>query len=876
MLSKWIRRLGLVSLVSVALPSLAASKDLSYYLPEDVSYDPSITKPAEILGHEVGDWHVRHDMLVRYMEVLAEESDRISFEVTGRTHEQRPLVLLTVTSPDNHNNIEQVRQQHLAAADPERDADADDTPLVMYMGYSIHGDESSGSNAALVFAYYLAAAQGDAIEQVLNDSVILLDPALNPDGLARFAQWANQHRGQNLVADPDHREHIQPFVRGRVNHYWFDMNRDWLLLQHPESRARIANFQKWKPNVLTDFHEMGTDSTFFFQPGIPSRKNPITPDENVRLTEILAAEHADSLDELGNLYYTEESFDDFYYGKGSTYPDIQGAVGILFEQASSRGHLQDSVNGEVEFPFTIRNQFITSLSTIYGTHKNKARFIEFQEDTYDRWMEMGDDANFDGYLIGDNSDANRLQGLLDILQQHDIKAYRVERDISTDGKQYAAGRSYFIPAEQPQFGLIKAIFSTRKDFPDNTFYDVSGWTLPLAFNLQFSEYRGRINLADNAWTEPQREQHSLAGDAVAYAFDWNDYLAPGLLQSLLEKDVHARQSHKPLTVDTPNGLATLSAGSIVVTRAYQQHDWQTVQRTLAAAASERNINVVSINSGLTPKGADLGSRNIIPVDEPKVMMLTGDGVSLYEAGEAWYYFDRHVGLPVSMIDTDRLRRVDINKYSHILLVDGSYYTLDDSAKQRLTEWVRNGGTIIGQQGGAEWLAENDILRTQWVSDDIYEQAFDSAGKSYAERDSHYAERRIAGAIFNMDVDTTHPLMFGFPRGKMPVFKDELNAMQTPESPFVSVAHYDQKQPLLSGYADERNRDILKGKTNIAAHRLGSGRVIGFADNVNFRAFFWGTSKLLSNAIYLAPAIEAYAKPIDDKNAADAAAEEAAH
>ncbi|MGM0481459.1 MAG: M14 family zinc carboxypeptidase [Pseudomonadota bacterium] len=876
MLKKLIRGISTVALVSVALPSLAATKDLSYYLPSDVQYDPSITKPSEILGHEVGEWHARHDLIVRYMQVLAEESDRITFEMTGRTHEQRPLVLLTVTSPDNHNNIDDVRQQHLAAADPNRDANPDETPLVMYMGYSIHGDESSGSNAALVFAYYLAAAQGDAIEQVLQDSVVLLDPAFNPDGLARFAQWANQHRGQNLVADGDHREHVQPFVRGRVNHYWFDMNRDWLLLQHPESRARIANFQKWKPNVLTDFHEMGTDSTFFFQPGIPSRKNPITPDENVRLTEILAAEHADSLDEFGNLYYTEESFDDFYYGKGSTYPDIQGAVGILFEQASSRGHLQESINGDVEFPFTIRNQFITSLSTIYGAHKNKARFIEFQEDTYDRWMEMGDDAKFDGYLIGEHTDPNRLQGLLDILEQHQVKAYRVEKTVETDGKRFVAGKSYFIPAEQPQFGLIQGMFSTRKDFPNNTFYDVSGWTLPMAFNLQFSQYRGRINVADQAWDEPQRAEYALTDNAYAYAFDWNDYLAPGLLQELLEQDIHARQSYKPLTVETPDGLKELSPGSIVVTQAYQQHDWAKVQQVLAAAAEQRQIPVVSIETGLTPEGIDLGSRNINPVEEPKVMMLTGDGVNLYEAGEAWYYFDRHVGLPLSMVDTDRLGRVDLQKYSHILLVDGSYSTLDESNQQQLTEWVNNGGVIIGQQGGAEWLTENDLLRAEWVADDVYESAFDSSGMSYGERDDFYAQRRVAGAIFNMDVDTSHPLMFGMPRGQMPVFKNELNAMEVPVSPFISVARYNEEQPLLSGYADQRNQDILKGKVNIVAHRLGAGHAIGFADNINFRAFFWGTAKLLSNAVYLAPAIDAYAEPIEDKKAADDEAAEAAH
>ncbi|RDK86134.1 UNVERIFIED_ORG: zinc carboxypeptidase [Idiomarina abyssalis] len=870
MLKRMLSRVTAAALVIVALPSMAATKDLSYYLPQDVSYNPEITKPKDVLGYQVGEWHARPEQIVKYMEVLAEESDRITLEVTGRTHEQRPLLLLTVTSEDNHRNIDDVRERHLAAADPNRDADPDNTPVVMYMGYSIHGDESSGSNAAILFAYYLAAAEGEAVDELLNDSVILLDPAFNPDGLARFAQWANQHRSQNLVADPQHREHVQPFTRGRVNHYWFDMNRDWLLLQHPESRARIANFQKWKPNVLTDYHEMGTNSTYFFQPGIPSRKNPLTPDENVRLTEILAAEHADSLDDIGSLYYTEESFDDFYYGKGSTYPDIQGAVGILFEQASSRGHLQDSVNGEVSFPFTIRNQFVASLSTIYGTHKNKSRFIEFQERAYDEGMEAAKKAKFEGYIIGDSSDPSRVEGLLEIFKQHGIKAYRVEKDIEQNGTQFKAGSSYYIPLAQAQYGLIQGIFSTRKNFPNNTFYDVSGWTLPLAFNVPFETHRGRIQIADNAWDAPKRKTSALT-DAYAYAFNWNDYHAPGLLQELLEQNIHARQTTKPFTVEGEKGRQEFSAGSIVVPKAYQQREWRDVQRRLATAAKEKGIQVTSIETGLTPEGVDLGSRNIQPVEKPSVMMLTGEGVNLYEAGETWYYLDRHVGIPLSMVDTERLPSADLTRYSHIIMVDGHYSNLDKQLRKKIQNWVSQGGTIIGQRGGAEWLAENGLLQTRFIDDAVFQSAFTKKQLSYEERDDFYAEQRIAGAIFSMDVDTSHPLFFGFPRDQMPVFKNSAAAMEEPESPFVSVARYSE-QPLMSGYTDERNREILKGKTNIAAHRLGNGQVIGFADNINFRAYFWGTAKLLSNAIYLAPRIQVYAKKLDDKAAADAAAE----
>ncbi|EKE81487.1 M14 family metallopeptidase [Idiomarina xiamenensis] len=858
------------SLAVLSFSSSALAADLSYYLPQDVSYNPDISTPEQVLGYQVGEWHVRHDQLVRYMEILAEQSDRITLEVTGRTHEQRPLLLLTVTSANNHANIDDVRQRHLAVSDATKNADTNKAPLVYYMGYSIHGDESSGSNAALLFAYYLAAAEGDAIEQVLQDSVILLDPSLNPDGLARFASWANQHRSQNLVSDPQSREHVQGFPRGRVNHYWFDLNRDWLLLQHPESRARIANFQKWMPNILTDFHEMGTDSTFFFQPGIPSRTNPLTPEENQRLTQLLAEKHAAALDKLGNLYFTKQAFDDFYVGKGSTYPDIQGAVGILFEQGSSRGHLQESINGELSFPFTIRNQFITSLTTVYGAHANKQRFLDFQQRVFKDVEELADDADFAGYLFG-SEDATRLEGMLDILRQHHINAYRLTDNVEIDDRTYRAGESYYVPLQQRQYTLIRAIFNSDTSFPDNTFYDVSGWTLPMAFNVQYSRYDDSPSMDKQAWAAPQRATSELVPDAYAYAFNWQDYAAPALLQDILEAGIHARQTAVPMTLKTANGDRQLAPGAVLVTHAYQQQDWQAVQQQLAALAKQHRIELISIDSGLANAGADMGSRDVRPVNEPAVMMLVGSGVNQYEAGEAWYYLDRHVGIPLSMVDTDRFSRVDLNRYSHILLVDGSYYTLSEGDAKRLAAWVKDGGVVIAQQGGAEWLAKQQILQADFVDNQVFRDAFDTSNMSYADRDSYYAQRRVAGAIFELDLDNSHPLTFGFPTHNLPVFKNSLTAMTTSAAPFIDVARYTE-QPLLSGYAAKQNRDIIAGKTAIVAHRQGQGRVIAFADDINFRAYFWGTAKLLSNAIYLAPAIEAYASSSADEAAADEADE----
>jgi hypothetical protein len=302
------------------------SIDLSYYLPKDVTYNQNIPTPKSVIGHEVGEWHVTHDKLVQYMYALAAASDRITIENRGATFEGRPLLLLTITSPTNHTNIEQIRLNHLNLAEENSASmNTQNMPIVVNQGFSIHGNEPSGSNAALAIAYYLAAAKGPKIDELLTHTVILFDPSFNPDGLQRFAYWVNSNKSKNSNPDSNDREYAEVWPGGRSNHYWFDLNRDWLPAQLPESRVRINTFHNWYPNILTDHHEMGTNSSFFFQPGIPSRTHPLTPQKNQDLTGEIANFHAKALDKIGSFYYSEEDYDDFYYGKGSTFPDITEA-----------------------------------------------------------------------------------------------------------------------------------------------------------------------------------------------------------------------------------------------------------------------------------------------------------------------------------------------------------------------------------------------------------------------------------------------------------------------------------------------------------------------------------------------------------------------
>uniref|UniRef100_UPI00260E0BDC M14 metallopeptidase family protein n=1 Tax=uncultured Paraglaciecola sp. TaxID=1765024 RepID=UPI00260E0BDC len=414
----------------------------SAYLPAGTEYNSSITTPTQALGAPVGEWHVRHDQLANYMQTLATQSDRVSLIETGRTHENRPLYLLAFSSVENQQNLVDIQAKHIKNLGKVTDKN---DPLVLWMGYSVHGDEPSGSNAALLIAYYLAAGESELVNQLLKDNIILLDPSVNPDGLSRFAQWANMHKGKNLVSDPNHREHQQAWPSGRTNHYWFDLNRDWLLLTHPESRARIAQFHQWRPHVLTDFHEMGTNSTYFFQPGIASRKNPWTPLKNVELTAALGDFHAAALDETKQLYFTQESFDDFYYGKGSTYPDAHGSIGILFEQASSRGHLQDSSHGKLKFADTIQNQVTTSLSTFKGALANKQAILDYQIDFAKQTQKLITDDDLAGYVLNEKLDQSRFSKMLEILAAHQIQYWPLSKAVKVDGQTFDTKHSMFVP-----------------------------------------------------------------------------------------------------------------------------------------------------------------------------------------------------------------------------------------------------------------------------------------------------------------------------------------------------------------------------------------------------------------------------------------------
>ena len=809
----------------------------------------TLPTPQQALGFAVGDWHVRHDQIQRYFEQLDAASPRAQLEVIGYSHEQRPLLQLVLSSERNLERLEQIRQQHIAAA-RRGEARAADAPVIIWLGYSVHGNEPSGANAALLVAQYLAAADNDEVKHWLDNAVILLQPVLNPDGHDRFALWANMHKGANAVADPQHREHNEPWPNGRPNHYWFDLNRDWLLLQHPESRARIAQYQQWLPNVVGDYHEMGTNSSYFFQPGIPSRNYPLTPKRNFELTSAIAQYHAAAFDQASQLYYTEESFDDFYVGKGSTYPDVQGSVGILFEQASSRGHLQDSINGPLSFSATIQNQLTASLSTIRGAVAKRNELLAYQQEFYNTALQQARNSKIKGYMLTESADSTRLAALLDVLQRHHVQVYRHNNDWQDDnGQSYPALSSYYVPLQQPQYRLIKAMFSTEKTFPDNTFYDVSAWTLPYAYNIQFAAVRREPASAEltTDWQSQPLAAPSLQPGQYAYAFSWQDQQAPLLLQALLAEKLVVRSAMAAFSAQTTQGEITLPAGSMVLAAGLQQQaDWFS---RLQRIAQQFAVPLHGIRSGLTPNGSDLGSHKFAVVQLPKVLLMAGPGINSTEAGEAWYNLERLAGLSPSMAEPQQLKQLDLSHYSHLILPDGNYNSWQEAEIKQLQHWLNQGGVVWGHKRGAAWLAKAGLLKAGVWQGEEMTSLIPRDNLSYQDKELLAGKQRIAGAIYQAELDLTHPLTFGFTRATLPVFKNSTLLLQPSNTPFVNVALY-SAAPQLAGYTAAEYLPRISQSAVLLAHNVGRGRVIAMTDNPVFRGYFYGSSRLLVNALYL--------------------------
>ncbi len=823
-------------LLVVLFGSTLSAQD--YFYQKFKPFNENIPSPEAFLGYGIGEHHTRHDLIVAYFEKLAEVSDRASIQYYGKTHEGRKLVMLTITAPENGNNLEQLQEAHLAFTDPSKSvSNYDEVPIFINLAYNVHGNEPSSSEAALLSAYTFAASENPEILSYLKNSVIFIDPAINPDGRDRHSQWANTYQGTPEVADPQDAEHNEYWPGGSTTHYWFDLNRDWLLGINPESRGKLNWYHQWYPNVVTDFHEMGTQSTYFFEPMKANASwDPIMPKENYEdLNTLFGNEFAKALDSIGSLYFTKEVFDGTYPGYGSSYPDLQGGLGLLFEQASSRGHRQTTAFGEITFAFTIRNQYTSSITTVKTAVNNKAYMRKYQQQFFKSGLTNATKSKIKGYTFGDVHDQNRTKAFIDKLLLHKIEVYR-------------SGDKYTVPTNQPQYRMVQTMFETYDKYRDSVYYDASAWSLGNFYNMKYKSVNtlqlgDKITSVENLAKQPPVEKSNYA-----YVMDWDDYNAPAALHYLQQKGIVASSAAKPFTAKTRKEVKNFNYGAVLISVSLQKQDAASVHKSIREAQDKFDVPIFAIDTGLNLKGIDLGSSNIRAIKKTKAAMLIGDGVRSYEAGEVWHLLDTRVGMPITKIPMRNFNRVNLDKYTSLVMVSGRY---DLSEKQiaKIKDWTRKGNTLITIGTASKWVIDKKIVdekltKTEKDSTKITER------KPYVAARENIGKESVGGIILKVDLDITHPLAYGYRDATIPVYKNNTVWLAPSKNSYATVARYTQN-PLIDGFITKKNmEENIKTSASLLVSKVGSGRVVLFADNPNFRGSWYGTNRLFLNALFL--------------------------
>jgi hypothetical protein len=864
----------------------------SYYFAGKGTFDPAIPTPEQFLGYPIGSHYTRHDEIIAYFNELARVSPKIHVQVIGKTYEERPQIIATITSTENYGRLEQIRQEHITLVDPAKPLVGSNAPVVVLLGYSVHGNETSSGEVSLLTAYYLVASQSEETQKWLKEAVVFIDPSLNPDGRDRAANWYNSYKSFPPVADGNDKEHQEIWPGGRSNHYLNNLNRDWLSITQVESRNRLEFFHQWYPNVQIDFHEQGANATYYFEPTPKSHQSPIIPQEVYDFNAVLAKYQAKALDEIGSLYFTKENYDNLSPIYGSTYPKFYGGVGATFEEASSGGINRETTNGLLTFSFTIRNHLVTGLATVRGAVAEKEGLFKLQKDFFKSALEQGRANPDKAFVFGDSRDESLTQKFLDLLLRHRVRVYEIPENLNLEGKRFEKGKAFLVPSEQPNFRIVHSIFEENR-LTDSIFYDNTGWSVIHAYGLQYAKIENPGFAKGDLVTAVRLPAGGVTGGSSSYAYllSWSDYNASAALYDLLDRDLLVKTSFKPFTAYiNGGGKKAYGYGTLVIPVAAQHIAADSLYRLLQNVAVRAHVTITGATTGFDAEGIDLGSSNIHSVRKPEVAIAFGQGVNSEEAGQVWFLLNQHLGLPLVKIDVGSFQRASLKKYNTLVLVGGNYADWDKAVVTKIKDWVAEGGTLITFQNATAWAIRQEIAHAS-VLDPLFADRRagveppattppatgaavagrasaegapasrpDSARPSrrnasadgdrldYARQTDVEGAKRINGAIFQSDLDITNPIAFGINDRRLFINKNGPTILVPSRNKYATVARYTANS-FINGYASKENITRVNNSAAIVTSNEGAGTVILFADDPTYRSYWLGTNRLFLNSLF---------------------------
>jgi len=842
----------------------------------ELTYDKNIPSPAEVLGYRLGERFTEYAATVDYMRKLAAASDRITIGSYGETYEGRPLIYLVITSAENQGNIEEIRQNNLKLANPmatnatEAAAIMKDNPIVVSFSYNIHGNEASSTEAAKQVAYRLAAATDAATAEMLDELVFVMYPCINPDGRSRYVSWYNSMARDVVGFEPKDLEHFAPWPNGRTNHYWFDLNRDWIWGVHPESRGHTKIYQEWMPQVHTDYHEQGYNSNYFTMPGTTPR-NKLLPDQYEALSDTFGMANIAAFDRHKIGYFTREAFDFYYPGYGSSYPSVMGAIGMLVEQGGiGGGRAIETSDGTI---LTIRQRlfdhYLTSIATL---QKAVERKDILQKYTYDALNPKNAKDPTKAYILPNNDD-DYLNQVVEILLRQGVKVDRADNSFSASNvRNYRDGKNatktfpkgtYIVSCDQPRHLFINSILSPVMAIEDSVMYDMSTWAAPLAYNLDAYQSNRVLSVKTTQVTEAPTYKKGVDGVGATYAYtiDWKQQNAPKALALLWQKKYRVRSARKTFN----DGKKEYSEGSLIVLLGRNLDKADKIKSDMIEIAEKANIFIDGHNTGRMSSGIDLVSNNTRPVKQPKVAMLVEPPFNTYTSGQLYFLFDQITALPVERIRTSMFQQTavpkmgsrygyaNIHDYDVLILPGGGSRLKQLFGKDQIKEirsWVSAGGVLIGTESAAHFLTKKSSGLTNV---ELIKAPKDSTEVAkfvpYADRRDYGGKKNIPGAAMNATLDTTNPLAFGMSKDLYSL-KFGSDALK-PNAGFQTVGRYAAYPNLLaSGYANSANLKRMAGNAFAGVQQIGRGKVVFLMDNTQYRMFWRGPSRMMQNAVML--------------------------
>ena len=804
-------------------------------------FSQEIQSPQEFLGYEIGSRFTRHHKVVEYFKYMSSVLSNVKLEKYGETNEHRPLYVTYISSQENIHNLENIRKANLSQTGILTD-NSDNKKAIVWLSYNVHGNEASSTEASMLTLYELVTTK----KAWLENTVVIMDPCINPDGRDRYVNWFNQVKSTPYIIGQDAKEHNEPWPGGRPNHYLFDLNRDWAWLTQVESQQRIKLYNTWLPHIHVDFHEQGINSPYYFAPAAEPFHEDITKWQRNFQTQI-GKNHAKYFDKEGWLYFTKESFDLLYPSYGDTYPTFMGAIGMTYEQA---GHGRAGLGiqtdeGEV---LTLKDRAIhhktTGLSTVEIASQNAEKLnLEFKK------FFKNKNFTYKSYVLK-NENKDKTQRLIHLLEKHEI-AYEFANSGKVKGYDYNSQKEVntnisdndlVIHTNQPKGKMVKVLFEPHTKIADSLTYDSTAWSLPFAHGFNAIASKNRVSSVRK--TLDNSVSNEINNSSYAYISKWNSIDDATFLAQLLKANIKVRFSEKPFSIEGKN----YERGSLITLR-HDNENNKNFDTDIVTIANQQNRNITAVASGFVDSGKDFGSYYVKPIHKQKIALLSGDGTSSLSFGQIWHFFETQLKYPVTILNSDYFSSVDFFNYDVIILPDGYYSSvLNKDTLGKLKKWMKSGGTLIAIKNALSSFADKEGFSLKSKKNKTPEDLDEANLTPFEDLERNSTNDIIIGAIFNSKVDTTHPLAFGYENKYFSLKSSSKSYKYLKDGG--NVAYFTNDAKNVNGFAGKNALKNVPESLLFGEDEMGKGSIIYMVDNPMFRAF-WENGKLFfANAVFL--------------------------